>query len=139
MFGKEVGNMDERYLGTERRRFRRIQVKFTVFYRVNFPLLVRMRVGDRDVNALALDISEGGMAILTDYDISSSSDITVKFTMLNDNAISAANRARSIVVQAEVCYNLLMKKEKAHRLGIRFVGLSEDDRNFIVNFVKTKR
>jgi c-di-GMP-binding flagellar brake protein YcgR len=139
MFEREVGSMNEKYSGTERRRFRRTQVKFTVFYRVNSPLLVRMRVGDRDVNALALDISEGGMAILTNYDIPSSSDITVRFTMLNDNAISIANRARSIVVQAEVCYNVLIKKEKAHRLGIRFVDLSEDDRNFIGNLVKAKR
>ena len=130
--------MSEDYSGQERRRFKRIEVDFTVFYRVYSPLAVRMRIGDREINALALDISEGGMAVLTSEGAPLSSIATVKFIMLDENTISTESRTRSIVVQGEVRYNFWMEKEKEYRLGIKFTGLSDDDRNFIANFVKAK-
>jgi c-di-GMP-binding flagellar brake protein YcgR len=130
--------MSKDYSGQERRRFKRVEVNFTVLYRVNFPLEVRMRIGDREINALALDISEGGMAVLISEDIPLSSIATVKFIMLNENTISTENRTKSIVVQGEVRYHFWMEKEKEYRLGIKFTGLSEDDRNFITNFVKAQ-
>jgi len=130
--------MSEDYSGQERRGFKRVEVNFTVLYKVNSPLEVRMRIGDKEIDALALDISEGGMAILTDYDLPALSIVTVRFIMLDDNAPSAESRTRSIVVQGEVRYNFWMEKEKEYRLGIKFTGLSDDDRNFIANFVKAK-
>ena len=131
--------MNEKYSGKERRRFKRVKINFTVFYRVNSPLAVHMRFGNRDIDALALDISEGGMAVLTDYDVPALSIVTVRFIMmLDDNAISAESLTRSIEVKGEVRYNILMEKEKAYRLGIQFIGLSDADRNFIANFVKTQ-
>jgi c-di-GMP-binding flagellar brake protein YcgR len=130
--------MSKNYSGQERRRFKRVEVNFTVLYKVNSPLEVRMRIGDTDINALALDISEGGMAILIDYDVPASSIATVKFIMLNENTISTESRTRSIIVQGEVRYNFWMEKKREYRLGIKFTGLSDDDRNFIANFVKVK-
>ena len=130
--------MNNNYSGMERRKFKRVEASFTVFYTVNSPIDVRMSFGDREVDALALDISEGGMAILTDFDIPALAIIAIRFTMLDYKAVSAENRTRSIVVQGEVRYNIFMAKEKAYRLGIKFIGLSADDRNFIANFVKAK-
>jgi c-di-GMP-binding flagellar brake protein YcgR len=130
--------MSKDYSGQERRGFKRVEVNFTVLYKVNSPLEVRMRIGDTEINALALDISEGGMAILIDYDVPASSIATVKFIMLNENTISTESRTKSIVVQGEVRYNFWMEKEREYRLGIKFTGLSDDDRNFIANFVKAK-
>jgi len=130
--------MNNEYSGKERRKFKRLNVDFTVFYRVNSPLLVRMRLGDKDIDALAVDISEGGIAVLTDYDVPALSIVTARFTMLDENAISAESRTRSIVVQGEVRYNILLEKEKEYRLGIEFIGLSDDDRNFIANFIRAQ-
>jgi c-di-GMP-binding flagellar brake protein YcgR len=130
--------MAEDYPGIERRRFKRVEVSFTVVYRVNSPLVLRMKIGDKDIDALQLDISEDGMAVLTGYAVPTSAIIAVRFIMLDDHALSAEGRSRSIVVKGEVRYDVLLKQEKSYRLGIQFMGLSEADRNFIANFVKAR-
>jgi hypothetical protein len=79
------------------------------------------------------------MAVLTGYAVPTSAVITVRFIMFDDLALSAEDRSRSITVQGEVRYNVFLKQEKSYRLGIQFMGLSADDRNFIANFIKTKR
>ena len=75
------------------------------------------------------------MAILTNHDIPVATIVTVKFVILDDKAIIAAKRNRSIEVQGEVRHGSLTE-EKAYRLGIQFMDLSDDDRGFIEEFVK---
>ena len=104
-------------------------------YRVNSPLSVRIIVGHKEVNAIASNLSEGGMAVLTNYGIPTSSLITVKFIAFNDNAFRDQDRSRSMEVQTQVRYNFLTK-EKAYRLGVSFIGTSEDDCRFIADFVR---
>jgi c-di-GMP-binding flagellar brake protein YcgR len=130
--------MDEKYSGQERRRFKRAEVNFIVFYKVKSPLTIHMRFGDTEINALALDVSEGGMAVLTDYDLPALSIVTVRFIMLDDNAPNVESRTRSIEVKGEVRYNFFIEEEREYRLGIQFIGLSDEDRNFIANFVKAQ-
>jgi c-di-GMP-binding flagellar brake protein YcgR len=130
--------MNEKYSGQERRRFKRVEANFIVFYKVKSPLTVHMRFGDIEINALMLDISEGGMALLTDYDVPALSIVTVRFIMLDDNVHNVESRTRSIEVKGEVRYNFLIEEKRTYRLGIQFIGLSDEDRNFIANFVKAQ-
>jgi len=130
--------MNNKYSGKERRKFKRVDANFIAFYRVKFPLAVRMRFGNTDIDASTLNISEGGMAVLTDFDIPALSVVTVRFIMVDENAANSESRTRSIEVKGEVRYDLWMEQERVHRLGIQFIGLSEDDCNFIANFVKAK-
>ena len=127
--------MNKQYSGIEKRRFTRIAVNFLVFFRVNFPLQVRIKIGNRVVEALAADISEGGMAIYTDYEIPTVTIVTVEFIMINDYAISVHDRSRSIKVGGEVRYNIFIEEKKLFRFGLQFNDLSTDDRIFISNFV----
>jgi c-di-GMP-binding flagellar brake protein YcgR len=127
--------METNFSGAERRKFKRTPVDFTVFYNVNSPIEVRIKVGDREIVALAADISEGGMAITTDCEILALAVITVKFVMLNDKAPLAESRRRSISVRAEVRYNMMIEGKREYRMGVRFVDLSDDDRRFIHKFV----
>jgi c-di-GMP-binding flagellar brake protein YcgR len=94
-----------------------------------------MQVGDKEIDALAMDISGGGMALLTNYEIPVATIVTVKFIIVNDRAIIAAKRSRSIEVQGEVRYCSLTN-QKAYRLGVRFIDLTDDDRRFIDEFIK---
>jgi len=97
-----------------------------------------MKVGDREINALALDLSEGGMAILTEYSIPASTTVTIRFIMQNESNMSAESRARSVLAGGEVRYNTLLEKQMIYRLGVAFTGLSDEDRKFIADFVKLK-
>jgi c-di-GMP-binding flagellar brake protein YcgR len=127
--------MDKHYAGDERRKFRRQGASFTVFYRVNSPSAVRIKIGEREIIALASDISEGGMAIATDCEIPAISIITIKFVMLNDLAFDSGNRSRSITVEGEVRHNKVDREGREYKIGVNFIGLSEEDRRFIKNFV----
>ncbi|KPK97533.1 MAG: hypothetical protein AMJ95_08685 [Omnitrophica WOR_2 bacterium SM23_72] len=131
--------MEKAYGGAERRRFTRLPVSFTVFYRVNAPAVIRIKVGDKEIIALASDISEGGMAIVTDCEIPIVSVITVKFVMLNDKAFDSSKKSQSVTVMGEVRYNIVEKQGREYRIGVRFLDLCEEDRRFICNFVSDNK
>jgi len=126
--------MNNQYRGEEKRRQKRIDVSFIVMYRVNAPVKIRLLVGDKEVCAIALDLSEGGMAVLTNYEVPALALVTVKFIVLNERATSVKERTRSLEVSGEVRY-CVMTKEKVYRLGILFTDLSQDDRQFIADFI----
>jgi len=127
--------MSERPADVEKRKYKRVNVSFTVVYEVNSPLSVRMKVNNKEVNAIALDLSEGGIAVLTSYDIPKLTLVKVKFIIFNENALNKEERSRWIEVKGEVRYNI-STKEKAFRVGVCFVGISAADRTFIADFVK---
>jgi c-di-GMP-binding flagellar brake protein YcgR len=128
---------DKQVPNEERRKFKRIGASFVVFYKVDSPLTVRLMVGEREIDAMALDLSEGGLAVLTNYNVPVSSIVSVKFILLDDYAIRAEMRSRSMEIQGEVRYCFLMK-EKAFRIGLRFIDISPEDRNFISGFIKKR-
>ena len=125
--------MAEEYSGAERRTHKRMNVNFTVIYRVNKPLEVRMMVGDKEVNALMADLSEGGMCILTDYNIPTGTVLFIKFTLINLNAYGN-ERVKSMEITGEVRYNLPTPKH-THRLGIRFTEIDKKDQVAIIDFL----
>jgi len=121
------------------RRFKRKEVSFSVLYEVNSPVTVRMYIGKREFDAVASDLSEGGIAILTkytNYAIPAFTIVNLKFTLLNNAAIIAEDRQRSMEIKGEVRSSLFMKEKAAYRLGISFIDMSDNERNFIANFVK---
>ena len=131
--------MEKGYGGAERRRFARLPVSFTVFYRVDAPAIIRIKIGDKEIIAIASDISEGGMAIVTDCEIPAVSVISIKFVMLNDKAFDSSKQRHSITVQAEVRYNSAERQGREYRMGVNFLDLSEEDRRFIHNFVSDNK
>lgn len=127
--------MNNRYYGAEKRQQQRVAVNFIVMYRVSFPLSLRMMVGDKEVCAIAQDLSEGGMAVLTNYEIPLASQVQVKFIVLNELAPDIRQRTRSLQVNGEVRY-CFMTRERVFRLGVHFLDLSNADRTFISDFVR---
>jgi c-di-GMP-binding flagellar brake protein YcgR len=126
--------MEDPYTGPDRRKFKRLKVSFIVFYKVDSPLHVRMLIGDREVNAIMLDLSESGMAILTNYKMPESALLSIKFILVNEKTISK-ERVKSMAIKGLVRYSVLAEK-RAYRLGIYFTDITEDDREAIANFVR---
>jgi len=120
------------YNGPERRKSSRIEVKFVVTYQVDKPIEVRMWVGNKEVNALMLDLSEQGMAILTKHEIPIMSSLAIKFTLIN-LGVDKDQQMRSMEMIGEVRYSY--KEDSEHRLGIFFTRISQEDKQAIVNFV----
>lgn len=123
----------------EARNFKRVGVSFVVLYKVNAPLTVSMLIGNRQFDAIALDLSAGGIAVLTRYisdPIPAFTIVSVKFSILNDSAAREEGRLKSMDIKGEVRSSLFMEEKSAYRLGIRFIDISAVQRKFIADFVK---
>jgi len=122
----------------EKREFERINVSFIVVYRVSSPLEVTMLIGNKEVHAIMSDLSEGGMSILSNYNLPVSTLVNSQFILVNENAISKDGRVKSMQTDGEVRYSIPMR-DRTYRLGVKFISLSESDKHFIADFVKETR
>ena len=123
--------------GSERRRFKRVDVSFWVESAMNASLTVRMIFGGNDIKATTLDLSEGGMAILSEFEIPKFSIVTVEFNISNNVNAASQDEYRLIKADGVVMYNLFLKERNAYRIGICFIDITPEDSDFIANFVKT--
>ncbi len=126
--------MNDEYSGSERRRFKRVRVSLTVFYRVNEPLTVRMMTKDREIKATIVDLSEGGMAVLTDYALPEATVLFIRFTLFKVDKEDVTFYG-PVEITGEVRYNNLVDRD-VYRLGISFTKITEQDKMEITNFVK---
>lgn len=121
------------FSGRERRRHLRLEASFTVIYKVDRPLVVRMQIGNKEVYAVMLDLSESGMAIVTHYNIPGSTILSMKFTLVNEK-LPKRKQFKTMAITGEVRYGARVKKEC--RLGIRFMKINEADKRSIAHFVE---
>lgn len=115
--------MEGSYQGIERRRYKRVPVHLNVSYNVLQPIEAYSFFGNRNFNASTQDISEGGMALVTNCDIPELSLISINFKLI-----------RPMKMQAEVRYNITLEPG-SHRLGICFKNIAKEDRLAISKFV----
>jgi c-di-GMP-binding flagellar brake protein YcgR len=119
---------------SDKRTSKRLRASFTISYHVDKPMTVVINVGyAREIEALMLDLSEGGMAILTNYDIPVATELSIKFILIN-RALAGDSRIVKMQAEGRVCYNQLMENEE-HRLGIRFTQITDNDKKAIADFI----
>jgi hypothetical protein len=105
------------YEGSEKREFKRVRANFLVVYHVRDPHRTSIASRDKDTGAVMYDISEAGLAILTNHDISSCTTLALRFTLVNP-AVSEKNRVRTIETLGEVRYSTLLEdKEDKQAIG----------------------
>ena len=122
---------------SERRKHRRLSVNFIVIYRVHQPFEVVMVVGNREISAMMVDLSEGGMALVTEYDIPAETRLLLHFTLINPYGVTA-DRAKTMEIDGSVRYNIALGKHE-HRLGVCFQDVPSDDAQSIASFVRLSR
>ncbi len=123
--------MNKDYSGVEKRKYKRVLVNFNLRYRIQEPLRFIMLIGDKEVNAVMIDLSEGGMAIVTNYSVPVGTELALKFTL-----VYPRDQERSddiVVVLGRVTYCTPM--DKANRIGISFTRISKQQVSTIVEFV----
>ena len=106
------------YTGIEGRGQKRVRVNCTVVYRLNEPPSARFIMQGKDIQARMIDVSQGGMAMVTDYDIPVSTVLSMRFTLLNVNK-EVVTFSGPMEVTGEVRSNVPEEKNE-HRLGIWF-------------------
>ena len=69
------------YTGNERRSSKRLRMNCTVVYRVNEPPSARFVMQGQDIDAKMIDISKGGMGMITDRDIPVSTLLSMRYSI----------------------------------------------------------
>jgi hypothetical protein len=118
----------------EKRQHKRVSVSFAMLYKVKLPIAVRMFTGGRERPAVALDIGEGGLALLTNFEIPVDSLLAVKFTITNDAILNSPERTRSFELDSQVCY-CTPAQNGSYRLGVSFVNIVSSESLFISNYI----
>jgi c-di-GMP-binding flagellar brake protein YcgR len=117
----------------DRRKFQRIPVNFDILYKVNDPPEVRMKVETEEKSASMMNISEGGLALVTDYEMAEQAELEIQFHLIFKN-----QQTPPISVLGKVRYcTELADRQKMYRVGIEFTKIEESDKKLIVDFVKS--
>jgi hypothetical protein len=113
--------MVETFQGSERRVAKRLRMNCTVIYRVNEPVTARFMMAGRDIQAKMVDISQNGMAMVTDYDIPQATVLSMRFTLLKVKP-DVVNFSGPMEIIGEVRSNTV-EEDNSHRLGIYFTKM----------------
>src|SRR3990167_7236832 len=117
--------MDSAYSDIERRNHKRLRINCTVIYRINEPPVTHFVMKGKDIDARMIDISQGGMAMVTSSDIPVSTVLSMRFSLLNVDK-EAVKFSGPLEVTGEVKSSTPLEKNE-HRLGIYFTKMKKID------------
>lgn len=124
--------MDSEYSGVERRQYKRVPVNFIVKYCIRKPMDAIMLIGNMEINAVMVDLSEGGMAIVTDYGIPVGTELALKFTLVDIYTSDQEDNNKAVEALGRVSYCTLMGK--SNRIGISFTDITKQHVSIITDF-----
>jgi len=125
------------YSNAERRNSERLKVNFSFFYQINKPWYVLLMISGEEVEAVALDLSEGGMAISTNYNIRAGAILSMKIMIYRQDKEENFKVYKTIKAQGKVCSNVLEDTNK-YRVGINFTEIDEEWKKELIDFGKKK-
>ncbi|MDD3345172.1 MAG: PilZ domain-containing protein [Candidatus Omnitrophica bacterium] len=124
--------MFNRYWGKDRRRFQRLLLNLTIWYRVSSPEYLKLRFGDRDMEATTIDLSTIGLSFLSEHKIPIWSKLLLKFIFFGSGS-GALHIVKPVEVEAEV--KTCLPCEDRYRLGVCFKSLDQERRSQLSRFV----
>jgi len=122
----------------DKRKSERLNSAFTLTFTVEKPVSLRFEVGwDSDLDAVMVDLSDLGMAVITKHDLPVGTQLHSKFNII-DFHLEGDERWQHMEVNGEVVHNVRLSNV-SHKIGIRFGQISDKDRLLISNFVKRNK
>ena len=121
--------------GKDRRIYKRIYASFGLMFNVKSPFEVRVQFGERDVDAIAVDIGEGGIGMLTNGVIPIGTRVEMKFKIFNESEHELQGSYRAFELQGDVRYSVVTR-ESDYRLGVQFVIVTAEERQFLTDYVR---
>ena len=82
-----------------------------------------------------LDISEGGICVVSDTNISAREVVKLEFNML----IRKSGAYTGLVLNAVVTYNAFSNEESGFKLGLQFGGLKDSQRLLILQYIGARK
>lgn len=121
-----------------RRKFERLDTAFTLTYRIEKPFALGVQLGSTgDIDALMLNLSDTGMAIVTRHDLPAGAQLLLKLNII-DLRLKGDERYKRMEIGGETVSNVSLP-DSGHKIGIRFNRISDADKLVISNFVKRNK
>lgn len=118
----------------ERRKYPRIDLNLNIYYRIRNPRSIVILLGDEEVEAASLNLSEGGIALVTECNIPVGTLISMKLALANDTRYRRFSPYGPMEMSGQVRSNTLLPQAK-NRLGVYFMEMETRDRHTLRNFV----
>jgi hypothetical protein len=123
------------YWGREdRRRFQRLKMHLTVFFKILDPLEGSEGMEDIETEATMVDLSAGGMAFITNHDLPPWSKLSIKLHLLRGEDSGEINFSEPLELTGEVRSNTPLDFNE-RRIGICFKDARNEDRCSVSDFV----
>lgn len=120
--------------GMEKRKFKRVAVNVKLFYKVQRPPEVSIRLGDKEICTQTLDVSQGGLGFLTDFELPPATELVINFNLIFRNSSMLTVKAFGKV---QHCKAMTQSKDNpSYRIGVQFTKIDEYDGWMIGDFVK---
>ncbi|MCU0650930.1 MAG: PilZ domain-containing protein [Candidatus Omnitrophica bacterium] len=119
--------------GMDRRIFKRLRVNLAIVFRVDKTSKMRMQIDQKEIRATMIDLSEGGLSVLTNYDIPEGSVLSMKFTLFRVDSDDVSFYG-PMDITGEVRYHHTLANNE-YRIGIIFKSIEKEDLGEIKNFI----
>ncbi|MGE5279706.1 MAG: PilZ domain-containing protein [Deltaproteobacteria bacterium] len=117
--------------GSDKRRFPRVALDVVLFFKVDRPPEVRLKIGDVTRTGFAVDISEVGISFLVDAEIPKGSEMEINFSLMIQKG-----KSERIAVKGVVVYCFPRSPKKTYRIGVLFTEVNDHDKALIGEYVK---
>ncbi len=123
----------------DRRRFQRLKVNLSVFYRVfEAPWSICELVGGDEFEAIAIDLSESGMGLYSQHAFPEGVVLNLSFILYKCDDDGLISFKDPVDVKAMVCY-CLPKEDGYYRLGVSFQEVTTKEKYSLANFIYSTR
>ncbi len=118
----------------ERRRFQRISVKLSVLYQIDGPEHIRRILADREYEGEAIDLSEGGIALIANHFLPRGVRLSMRLILFESTQIGITNIYDPLSIEGDV-RSCFYRGEGQYRLGICFNGIGEFSRTVLTDLI----
>ncbi|MCX5711026.1 MAG: PilZ domain-containing protein [Candidatus Omnitrophica bacterium] len=112
-------------LGKDRRRYQRLNVNFTAFYKVNSPPVLRTQLGEGEIETSTLDVSKGGISFLSKHNLPPWSTLLMKLFMFKMDDQGTVSFSEPIEVMGEV-RSCVPSEDSDYRVGVCFKEMPKE-------------
>lgn len=113
------------------RLFPRVSLDAVLYFKVDRPPEVLLRIGQETKVGYAVDISEAGISFLVDIELPKGTEIELSFDL-----VFADGKKPKIATIGEVVYCFPRVPQKSYRVGILFMEIRQNDKKLIEEYVK---
>ena len=116
---------------SEKRKFPRVALDVVLFFKVDRPPEVRLKIGNVTRTGHAVDISEVGISFLVDADIPKGTEMEISFSLMLKKG-----QSERVTVEGMVVYCFPRSPKKTYRIGVLFTEIEAHDKKMITEYVK---